>query len=438
MRLNFNPFLNTRFIAVLCAVALLPGNSLWAETATASSTAPATTQDQSSQTPPLPPAQMDSIVAPVALYPDSLLSQILVASTYPLEIVQAQQWLQQHPDLKGESLTSAAQQQNWDPSIQALVIFPDVMKRLSQDITWTTNLGNAFLGHQQDVMDSVQRLRTKAEQAGKLATNSQQKVTTTNQDGQSVVEIEPANPQVVYVPYYDPAVIWGPDYYYPYPVLWYPPEVTWGAGVFWFGTGIFLGAAFAGCCGWGGWGWRPAWRQHTVIVNNYFFHRYDFHSHAGARARGEVAWHHDAVHRLGVAYPNRSLAGQYRASPRFHPSVAQVQGQFHSAAVHRVGGVDRIGNRTIGTGPYSHNRSAFGGVEAGNAARFHSNRGFSSLGHTRGAGAPAGGVHGAAPSGGAHGGASAGGAHGGGAAGHAGGAGHGGGFGGHGSGGGHH
>src|ERR1700723_1587437 len=131
--------------------------------------------------PPLPPPgqaltpdQLDDLVAPIALYPDELVSQIMVASTYPLEVVEAAQFVQQNPTLKGPALTQAAQQQNWDPSVQALVLFPDVLKQLNSDVTWTTNLGNAFLAQQQDVMDAVQRMRLKAQQAGKLGATPQE------------------------------------------------------------------------------------------------------------------------------------------------------------------------------------------------------------------------------------------------------------------------
>src|SRR5579863_815434 len=126
----------------------------------------------------LTPDQLNDLVAPIALYPDPLLSQIMVACTYPLEVVQAYQWLQRSPGLNGPALTEAAQQQNWDPSIQALVVFPDVLKRLNDDVTWTTNLGNAFLAQQGDVMDAVQRLRAQAQQSGKLASTPQETVTT--------------------------------------------------------------------------------------------------------------------------------------------------------------------------------------------------------------------------------------------------------------------
>src|SRR5215475_6978418 len=141
----------------------------------------------------LTPNQLNDLVAPIALYPDPLLSQILVAATYPLEVVQAYQWLQMNPGLTGPALTDAAQQQNWDASVQALVVFPDVLKRLNDDVSWTTNLGNAFLAQQQDVMDAVQRLRQQAQQSGKLASTPQETVTTSNDGGQPYVDIEPVS-----------------------------------------------------------------------------------------------------------------------------------------------------------------------------------------------------------------------------------------------------
>jgi len=158
----------------------------------------------------LTPDQLNDLVAPIALYPDELLSQIMVAATYPLEVVEASQWQQRNPGLTGPALTQAAQQQNWDPSIQALVVFPDVMKRLNDDVTWTTNLGNAFLAQQQDVMDAVQRMRQRAQQAGRLQSTPQENVTTIDQGGQPYIGIEPSDPDVMYVPVYDPSWIWGP------------------------------------------------------------------------------------------------------------------------------------------------------------------------------------------------------------------------------------
>ena len=190
----------------------------------------------------LPPDQLANLVAPIALYPDSLLSQVLVAATYPLEIVEAGQWLQQNRNLRGAQLVEAARQQNWDASIQALVVFPDVLNRLNSDIRWTTDLGNAFLAQQADVMEAVQRLRAQASQSGRLRSNSQEIVTTQAQGGQAAIEIQPADPQVVYVPVYNPAYMWGPPVYGIYPPLFYP-EIGFGFG---FGAGIYLGGFFGG------------------------------------------------------------------------------------------------------------------------------------------------------------------------------------------------
>src|SRR5258707_14573220 len=149
--------------------------------------------------PLLPPEQLDNLVAPVALYPDPVLSTVLAASTYPLEIVEAQQWFQQNSNLRGAPLMDAAKQQDWDASVQALVAFPDALRLLSNDIRWTTDLGNAFLAQQADVMSAVQTMRVRAQQSGRLVNTPQQVVTTDYQDGQGAIEIQPADPQVVYV-----------------------------------------------------------------------------------------------------------------------------------------------------------------------------------------------------------------------------------------------
>src|SRR5271169_6098024 len=238
-------------------------------------------QDQPPALPPpdqtLTPDQLNDLVAPIALYPDPLLSQILVASTYPLELVQAYQWLQRNPGLNGPARTQAAQEQNWDPSVQALVVFPDVLKRLNDDVTWTTNLGNAFLAQQQDVMDAVQRMRQRAQDAGKLASTPQENVVNTADNGQPVIQIVPADPAVMYVPVYDPVWIWGPPLWYPYPGWFWPPRsVIFGGVGFGFGIGINVGGFFGGGWhGWGGWGWHPGWGGRTVIVNNTFIHQYN-------------------------------------------------------------------------------------------------------------------------------------------------------------------
>jgi hypothetical protein len=257
--------------------------------------------------------QLNDLVAPVALYPDPLISQILVAATYPIELVQAQQWLQRQPGLKGSALTAAAQQQNWDPSIQALLIFPDVMKRLNDDIDWTTNLGNAFLAQQTDVMNAIQRMRLSAQGAGKLVSTSQQQVLTTTEAGEPVVTVMPVNPNVIYVPVYDPVWVWGPAVYYSYPRWYFAPHP---AGLS-FSVGISIGSFLeGGWNGWGGWGWYPRWSGHTIVVNNSFIERYHFNSAHLAVRSGTSVWVHDPWHRHGVPYPTHALAERFPGRTR--------------------------------------------------------------------------------------------------------------------------
>src|SRR5215472_11241583 len=169
-----------------------------------------TTTRTDQETTKLPPQELDSLVAPIALYSDSLLAQALAASTYPLEVIQLQQWMNNNKDLQGKELADAVSKQPWDPSVQGLVAYPDVVTRMADNVQWTTDLGNAFLAQQSDVMDAVQRMRAKAQGTGNLKTSAQQVVKTeTVPSGKQVIEIQQANPDVVYVPSYDPEVVYG-------------------------------------------------------------------------------------------------------------------------------------------------------------------------------------------------------------------------------------
>src|SRR5580658_119969 len=216
---------------------------------------PAGAQQQATQ-PLMPPEQLDNLVAPIALYPDPLLGQVLAASTYPLELVEANQFVQHNGNLHGQDLMNAARQQNWDPSVQAMVAFPDVLTLLTSDVRWVTDLGNAFLAQQQDVMASVQRMRGRAQSNGRLSSNPQQTVSNETQNGQSAVEIEPPNPDYIDVPDYNPDYVWGPPAGGYYPPLWYPP-VEYGYG---YDPGIYLDGFFPGWgLGWGGWGLGWGW-----------------------------------------------------------------------------------------------------------------------------------------------------------------------------------
>lgn len=377
----------------------------------------ATLYSQQPQPPPPPGVslaanQLDDLVAPIALYPDPLLSQILVAATYPLEVVEALQWMQRNPGLQGSALNQAAQQQPWDPSIQALVVFPGLVKQLNQDITWTTNLGNAFLNQQGDVMDAVQRMRARAQQAGKLSSSSQQTVSTSSADGQPTIMIEPANPQVIYIPEYDPYSIWGTALYYPYAGWGYP---RYGPGIYFgFSPIIPIGLWFGGGWGgWGGWGWNPGWGGRQIIVNNNFIHRYNYNAGRNGSLSGRSNWSHDASHRGGVPYSTPALASRYggaarqnlqaraateqrqttqNARPQQQQSAQRPAAQQQSAQRQNS---ERMGDRQVPSNNASANRSAFGGVREGSAVRAQSDHGFSSMGSHAvgggGGGAPHGG-----------------------------------------------
>jgi hypothetical protein len=255
-----------RLAAVLCQAVLVLSQSSCSTQPTPQSSQPTSSpqpaqspaNQQSSnasadeQTAKIPADQLDSLVAPIALYPDPLLSQVLVASTYPLEIIQLQQWLEKNKNLKDKALVDAVSKQPWDPSIQAMAALPEVVKRLADDVQWTTDLGNAFLAQQGDVMDAIQRMRQKAQNKGALQSNQQIKVETrTVENNKTVIIIEQASPEVIYVPVYDPVYVYGPPVY-PYPAIYYPTYSTGAvvaATAISFGVGLALGAAWGG--GWG-------------------------------------------------------------------------------------------------------------------------------------------------------------------------------------------
>jgi hypothetical protein len=204
------------------------------------------------------PEQLQQLVAPIALYPDSLVAQILTASTFPEQVVEADQWVQAHPDLKDDALGQAVDQQPWDPSVKALSAFPSVLGNMDKNLSWTSSLGDAYYNQQQDVMDAVQVMRQRAQEAGNLKTTDQQTVTT--QD--STIIIEPASPEIVYVPAYDPWVVYGGPIvawpgWYPYPGIWYGgPYLSFGVG---YGIGYFGGY------GWGWHHWGSDWHNRVVI-----------------------------------------------------------------------------------------------------------------------------------------------------------------------------
>lgn len=296
------------FLSVLCALALVPGDTMAYILPAQAAQEPRTSR--------ISPEQLDSLVAPIALYPDPLLAQVLAASTYPLEIIQLQQWLGRNSGLKDQALADAALKQPWDASVQALAGLPEVAKRLADDIQWTTDLGNAFLAQENDVMGAVQRMRTKAMDKGNLKSTEQQKVETQVVENKTVVVIQQANPQVVYVPSYNPVVVWGPPFY-PYPPIYYPPPGYYAAGLaISFGVGVAMGAW------WGGsWGWGPSWGRNNITINNN--NNFIRNSNIGNGNRGNIGsgngdnrWQHRPEHRGGAPYRDRSTADRFGGTAR--------------------------------------------------------------------------------------------------------------------------
>ncbi len=352
-------------MAVLCAVLVAPGETvMYAQSAPPS----ASVQGQASDT--IPNDQLDSLVAPIALYPDPLLAQVLAASTYPLELVQLQQWLSKHPDLKGEALTAAVQKEDWDPSVQAMSAFPDLVKRLVESIKWTTDLGNAFLAQQGDVMDAVQRMRMKAQQAGNLKSSEQQTVETKVVENKTVVVIEPASTQVVYVPSYSPAVMYGPPIY-PYPAFYYPPPSYYATGaLIAFGVGVAIGAAYHGGWGWGcGWG-RGGYSHVNINVNNNYVRHNNNNINRGNnninrgninngnRPGGGNSWQHNPQHRGGTPYSNRATASQYGGTAR-GDSMATRQTNAREGRTRQ--GTQQTNNMNRGAGSASPSQRPSGG-----------------------------------------------------------------------------
>lgn len=394
-------------VALLCSALLLPGDVLSAR----QSQAPAAGSTQQEAT-NLSADQLDSLVAPIALYPDPLLAQVLAASTYPLELVQLQQWLGKNKNLKDKALADAVEKQPWDPSVQAMAALPDVVKRLVDDIQWTAELGNAFLAQQNDIMDAVQRMRKKAQEKGNLKSTEQMKVETRVVENQQVIVVEQSNPQVVYVPSYDPVVVYGAPAY-PYPPIYYPPAGYYAAGMaISFGVGLAMGAAWGGGwgynCGWGGGNNNININRNNTFVNNSNRQNVGNRPSQQPSRGGGSNWQHNPQHRGGTPYSNRATANKYggtsrgasasdrQANARQQQSRQQGGGRQQAATMDRgsagggrqpgasnraAGGGDRVGNRQVSGSSGGRSPGAFGGSSgSGSAARASSSRGSSSMG----------------------------------------------------------
>ena len=349
---------------------------------------------------PFKKEEIEQLVAPIALYPDALVAQILMASTYPLEVVSAARWSKANPNVKDKALEDAMQQQTWDPSVKSLTAFPSVIAMLNDKLDMTQKLGDAFLGQQKEVMAAIQGLRAKAEKAGNLKSGKEQKVTTEQEGGTTVIKIEPADPQVVYVPTYNPTVVYGPWPYPAYPpYYYYPPGYSAGSVFFAFTIGVVVGNAMWGGCHWGG---GNVYINHNTYNN---FNKTDIKT-------GD--WQHKPEHRKGAQY--RDQASQQKFGGGQRPGVdsrEQFRGRAEEGrqdiargdadsfkrdggAGDRAGGAgDRgagVGDRSAGAADRGGSRQAGGydGIGSGGQTRAQSNRGASSRASASG-GARAGG-----------------------------------------------
>jgi hypothetical protein len=325
-----------QLLALVVFLSLGPGvQSLMAQTATvpsmtrpasgpaaAPAAAPAGSQPAK---PPISAQEIEQLVAPIALYPDSLISQILMASTYPLEIVQADRFAKANPKLTGDALTAQLEKQEWDASVKSLVNFPTVLSMMGEKLDSTIKLGDAFLADQKGVLDAVQRLRGKAQAQGNLETTKEQKVIVEQvpQSTTQVIRIEPTNPEVIYVPTYNPTVVYGSWPYPAYPpYAWYPPGYV-ASGVIGFGLGFAAGAAWGyawGNCNWGGGDIDVDIDRNTNINRNIDRSKYqnkinNLQNNRGTGAAGagnrKGTFQHDPAHRQGVAYRDQKTASQF-------------------------------------------------------------------------------------------------------------------------------
>jgi Protein of unknown function (DUF3300) len=262
--------------------------------------------------------ELDQMLAPIALYPDALLSQTLMAATYPLEVVEAARWSRANPGLKGDAAVAAVANQDWDVSVKSLTAFPQVLANMDAHLDWTQKLGDAMLGQQQDVADSVQRLRAEAAAAGNLASNSQQTVSYLGSGDDRMIEIEPVNAAMIYVPYYNPTWAYGSWPYAAYPPDYYPPQPIYGYGAP-LASGIMFGVGLAASSAiFGGWNWRRGNSYVNVNVDRAV--HIDRTFNAATVNNGQ--WQHNADHRKGVAYRDPAVGQQFGQS---RPGVDQRQ-----------------------------------------------------------------------------------------------------------------
>jgi hypothetical protein len=355
--------------------ALMPLSLLfaaWPQNLLADQDAPAPAPAATSQPPytQQTPEELQRLVAPIALYPDSLVAQVLAASTFPEQVVEADRWVQANPNLQGNALGEAVDQQPWDPSVKALTAFPSVLGNMDKNLSWVSSLGDAYYNQQQDVMDAVQVMRQRAQAAGNLKTTPQQTVAT--QD--SSIVIQPASPDIVYVPAYDPWLIYGDPLvawpgWYPYPGIWYDgPYLSFGIGL---GIGFFGGFGW----GWGHWGFD--WRQRYPIYNHarYYSRSNTFYNRSNYYRAGGVHGVQSSVAR--GTNGNRAAGAERSGGAQNRPGATTEPFGGHSEAAR--GYAEPRGESGVRSG-------AFSGYDRGGQTRSFSSRGNSSFGGNHGAG----------------------------------------------------
>ena len=261
---------------------------------------------------------LDRLLAPIALYPDPLLAQILMASTYPIEVVQAARWVKANPKVSGATLETAMAKQSWDPAVKSLTAVPQVVQQMSDNLDWMQKLGDAFLAQQQDVLDTVQSLRARADTTGHLKTTEQQVVRIETQGSQKIYVIESPQPEVVYVPSYNPTVVYGSWWYSTPPYYVYPPAYVYPPGLA-FATGVVVGAAIWGSCNW-------AWGRGNVDIN---VNRYNSFNRTNISSN---RWNHNVDHRGGVAYRDQNVARQYNRGGNAQAVQARENFRGHADA----------------------------------------------------------------------------------------------------------
>jgi len=346
---------------------------------------PALAQSDGSKPPPqsVSKEELAQLVAPIALYPDELVTQVLMASTYPLEIVQADRWVKKNKDLKGDALAKALEKEKWDPSVKSLVNFPSVLAALSEKLDQTTKLGDAFLAQQKDVMDTIQLLRKKAYDAGNLKTTKEQKIVVE----QETIIIKPADPQVIYVPSYSTTVVYGAWPYPAYPPYYYYPPPPPAYPAYHFAAGVAVGVAWGYAWGNANWHGGDVNINHNQNINvNNNIDRSKYQNQAQQRQGGSNSWQHDSSHRQGVAYKDNKTAQKYgqssaRTADASRGSRGYGDGQKAGGGARpetgATGGKGSASDRSAGAG--GGRDSAFsGGSGSGSRERAASDRGSAS------------------------------------------------------------